>query len=158
MIRVNAPLVTIPRLCFDVYQRRSDVPTVRPSLSFIPRSLGYGTSSSTPTDSLSLPCSCVSQCLLTSICAVLYALWLTSPPPISFAQKETGSIRPGVIGGSKPRVATPEVEKKIDEYKKENPGIFSWEIRDRLIKVNFNKYINEFMSFLLSLLYRFFFF
>jgi paired box protein 3/7 len=49
--------------------------------------------------------------------------------------QETGSIRPGVIGGSKPRVATPEVEKKIEEYKKENPGIFSWEIREQLIKV-----------------------
>lgn len=48
--------------------------------------------------------------------------------------QETGSIRPGVIGGSKPRVATPEVEKKIENYKKDNPGIFSWEIRDRLIK------------------------
>lgn len=52
--------------------------------------------------------------------------------------QETGSIRPGVIGGSKPRVATPEVEKKIDEYKQDNPGIFSWEIRDRLIKVRAN--------------------
>ncbi|XP_023237127.1 paired box protein Pax-3-B-like [Centruroides sculpturatus] len=50
--------------------------------------------------------------------------------------QETGSIRPGVIGGSKPRVATPEVEKKIEEYKRDNPGIFSWEIRDRLIKDN----------------------
>lgn len=39
-----------------------------------------------------------------------------------------------MIGGSKPRVATPEVEKKIETYKKDNPGIFSWEIRDRLIK------------------------
>nr|XP_037271981.1 protein gooseberry-like [Rhipicephalus microplus] len=48
--------------------------------------------------------------------------------------QETGSIRPGVIGGSKPRVATPEVEKRIEEYKRENPGYFSWEIRDRLIK------------------------
>ncbi|KAL0275225.1 UNVERIFIED_CONTAM: hypothetical protein PYX00_003152 [Menopon gallinae] len=48
--------------------------------------------------------------------------------------QETGSIRPGVIGGSKPRVATPEVEKRIEEYKKSNPGIFSWEIRDKLIK------------------------
>ena len=38
--------------------------------------------------------------------------------------QETGSIRPGVIGGSKPRVATPEVENKIEEYKKDNPGIF----------------------------------
>lgn len=49
--------------------------------------------------------------------------------------QETGSIRPGVIGGSKPRVATPEVEKRIEDYKKSNPGIFSWEIRDKLIKV-----------------------
>lgn len=49
--------------------------------------------------------------------------------------QETGSIRPGVIGGSKPRVATPEVETKIEEYKKVNPGIYSWEIRDKLIQV-----------------------
>ncbi|XP_045163865.2 paired box protein Pax-3-B-like isoform X2 [Mercenaria mercenaria] len=48
--------------------------------------------------------------------------------------QETGSIRPGVIGGSKPRVATPEVERKIETYKRDNPGIFSWEIRDRLLK------------------------
>ncbi|KAJ8923266.1 hypothetical protein NQ315_001823 [Exocentrus adspersus] len=48
--------------------------------------------------------------------------------------QETGSIRPGVIGGSKPRVATQEVEARIEELKKEQPGIFSWEIRDRLIK------------------------
>ncbi|XP_018497108.1 protein gooseberry-like [Galendromus occidentalis] len=48
--------------------------------------------------------------------------------------QETGSIRPGVIGGSKPRVATPDVEKRIEDYRKENPGIFSWEIRDRLVK------------------------
>ena len=53
--------------------------------------------------------------------------------------QETGSIRPGVIGGSKPRVATPEVENKIEEYKKDNPGIFSWEIRERLVKVIFLK-------------------
>lgn len=39
-----------------------------------------------------------------------------------------------MIGGSKPRVATPDIEKRIEEYRKENPGIFSWEIRDRLIK------------------------
>jgi paired box protein 3/7 len=49
--------------------------------------------------------------------------------------QETGSIRPGVIGGSKPRVSTPEVENKIEECKRNNPSIFSWEIRDRLIKV-----------------------
>ena len=55
---------------------------------------------------------------------------------ISIRYQETGSIRPGVIGGSKPRVATPEVENKIEEYKRDNPGIFSWEIRERLIKVS----------------------
>ncbi|XP_050094230.1 protein gooseberry [Anopheles aquasalis] len=48
--------------------------------------------------------------------------------------QETGSIRPGVIGGSKPRVSTPEIENRIEELRKANPGIFSWEIRDRLIK------------------------
>lgn len=39
-----------------------------------------------------------------------------------------------MIGGSKPRIATPEIENRIEDYKKENQGIFSWEIRDRLIK------------------------
>uniref|UniRef100_A0A3Q3IA17 Paired box 7b n=1 Tax=Monopterus albus TaxID=43700 RepID=A0A3Q3IA17_MONAL len=49
--------------------------------------------------------------------------------------QETGSIRPGAIGGSKPRqVATPDVEKRIEEYKRDNPGMFSWEIRDKLLK------------------------
>ncbi|XP_066259836.1 protein gooseberry-neuro-like [Euwallacea similis] len=48
--------------------------------------------------------------------------------------QETGSIRPGVIGGSKPRVATTDIEDKIEQMRKDNPEIFSWEIRDRLIK------------------------
>ncbi|XP_023016562.2 paired isoform X1 [Leptinotarsa decemlineata] len=48
--------------------------------------------------------------------------------------QETGSIRPGVIGGSKPRVATPDVENRIEQYKRENPSIFSWEIKERLVK------------------------
>uniref|UniRef100_A0A0K2TXH3 Uncharacterized protein n=1 Tax=Lepeophtheirus salmonis TaxID=72036 RepID=A0A0K2TXH3_LEPSM len=51
--------------------------------------------------------------------------------------QETGSIRPGVIGGTKPKLATPEIEKKVDMYKNENPGVFSWEVRDRLIKEGF---------------------
>ncbi|XP_051934932.1 paired box protein Pax-3b isoform X2 [Hippocampus zosterae] len=48
--------------------------------------------------------------------------------------QETGSIRPGAIGGSKPKATTPDVEKRIEECKRENPGMFSWEIRDKLLK------------------------
>ncbi|XP_020910178.1 paired box protein Pax-5 isoform X2 [Exaiptasia diaphana] len=49
---------------------------------------------------------------------------------------ETGSIKPGVIGGSKPKVATPGVVTKIAEYKMSNPTMFAWEIRDRLLSEN----------------------
>lgn len=43
-------------------------------------------------------------------------------------------LRPSWIGGSKPKVATPKVVSKIEEYKKENPTIFAWEIREKLMK------------------------
>lgn len=56
------------------------------------------------------------------------------PPCPPQRYQDTGSIRPGAIGGSKPRVATPEVETRIETYKRDNPNIFSWEIRDRLLK------------------------
>lgn len=46
---------------------------------------------------------------------------------------ETGSVLPGAIGGSKPRVTTPHVVKSIREYKRADPGMFAWEIRDRLL-------------------------
>ncbi|GAB1599925.1 paired box protein Pax-5-like isoform X2 [Argonauta hians] len=49
---------------------------------------------------------------------------------------ETGSIKPGVIGGSKPKVATPKVVEAIARYKQENPTMFAWEIRDRLLSEN----------------------
>lgn len=48
--------------------------------------------------------------------------------------QETGSILPGAIGGSKPRVTTPKVVGKIREYKHKDPGIFAWEIRDKLLQ------------------------
>ncbi len=53
---------------------------------------------------------------------------------------ETGSIKPRSIGGSKPRVATPEIVQHITAYKHENPSIFAWEIREKLLK---NKICNE---------------
>ena len=43
-----------------------------------------------------------------------------------------------VIGGSKPKVATPLVVNKIESYKRENPTIFAWEIRERLISEGTN--------------------
>ncbi|MCL4142368.1 UNVERIFIED_CONTAM: hypothetical protein GTU68_026734, partial [Idotea baltica] len=46
---------------------------------------------------------------------------------------ETGSYKAGVIGGSKPKVATPIVVDAIAKYKRENPTMFAWEIRDRLL-------------------------
>ncbi|XP_067045730.1 uncharacterized protein [Acropora muricata] len=46
---------------------------------------------------------------------------------------ETGSVRPGAIGGSKPKVATPRVVSKILAYKEDNPCIFAWEIRNNLL-------------------------
>uniref|UniRef100_A0A3Q3EZH8 Paired domain-containing protein n=1 Tax=Labrus bergylta TaxID=56723 RepID=A0A3Q3EZH8_9LABR len=46
---------------------------------------------------------------------------------------ETGSIRPGAIGGSKPKVATPKVVQMILHLKHSDPTMFAWEIRDRLL-------------------------
>ncbi|KAF8370310.1 pax-2 [Pristionchus pacificus] len=46
---------------------------------------------------------------------------------------ETGSIRPGVIGGSKPKVATNRVVDCISAYKRANPTMFAWEIREKLL-------------------------
>merc|ERR1719232_636845 len=46
---------------------------------------------------------------------------------------ETGTFRAGVIGGSKPKVATPHVVDAIAKYKRENPTMFAWEIRERLV-------------------------
>jgi len=46
---------------------------------------------------------------------------------------ETGSVRPGAIGGSKPKVATPKVVHRIVKLKEENPCMFAWEIRNSLL-------------------------
>ena len=47
---------------------------------------------------------------------------------------DPATVRPGSIGGSKPKVATPAVVNKIVQYKQQNPTIFAWEIRDRLVE------------------------
>ncbi|XP_071509797.1 paired box protein Pax-6-like [Diadema antillarum] len=41
--------------------------------------------------------------------------------------------RSSAIGGSKPKVATPAVVAKIESLKRDNPTIFAWEIRDKLV-------------------------
>ena len=51
----------------------------------------------------------------------------------NFRFYETGNFKAGGIGGSKPKVATPHVVDTISKYKKDNPTMFAWEIRDRLL-------------------------
>ncbi len=46
---------------------------------------------------------------------------------------ETGSIEPGAIPSSKSREITPEIAKRIEAFVLEQPDMFSWEVRDRLL-------------------------
>lgn len=46
---------------------------------------------------------------------------------------ETGSIEPGAIPSSKSREITPEITKRIEAFIVEQPDMFSWEVRDRLL-------------------------
>ncbi|ESO12520.1 hypothetical protein HELRODRAFT_144418, partial [Helobdella robusta] len=49
---------------------------------------------------------------------------------------KNGSLLPGNTGGSRPRVSTKDVVAAVCRYKMELPGLFGWEIRDRLISEN----------------------
>lgn len=49
--------------------------------------------------------------------------------------QETGSYKPGVIGGSKPRIASPEIEARIREIRKLHPNISTEQIREKLIQM-----------------------
>ena len=48
--------------------------------------------------------------------------------------KETGSCLPKPRIGSRPTVRTPRVIEAVIAYKQENPSLFSWQIRDKLLK------------------------
>merc|ERR1719232_229876 len=60
--------------------------------------------------------------------AALQASSVASPASTGASPSNPNRI-PGTVGGSKPKVATPEVVGKIEGYKHENPTIFAWEIR-----------------------------
>ena len=45
--------------------------------------------------------------------------------------RKTGTISPGQIGGSKPKVTTLLVVDRVRQYKLTNPQIFAWEIRQK---------------------------
>lgn len=75
---------------------------------------------------------CVSKILGRFVCQNRLS-FLNPTLALHFRFYETGSIKPGVIGGSKPKVATPEVVEAICKYKAENPTMFAWEIRDMLL-------------------------
>lgn len=44
-----------------------------------------------------------------------------------------GQLKKNVIGGSKPKVATPMVIARIERYKMEHPTMFAWEIKEKLL-------------------------
>ena len=39
-----------------------------------------------------------------------------------------------MVGGTKPKVELAVLVKKVEEYKERNPGIFSWEVKERLVE------------------------
>lgn len=72
----------------------------------------------------------VSPCEISNRLMVSYGTIIKILGPIY----DPRSVRSSSIGGSKPKVATPAVVNKIVQYKHQNPTIFAWEIRDRLME------------------------
>ena len=50
--------------------------------------------------------------------------------------RKTGSIQPGGEGSGRPRVITPRIAQRNEQYTKQQPGLYSCEIRDRLVQDN----------------------
>ena len=50
--------------------------------------------------------------------------------------RKTGSIQPGGEGLGRPQVITPHIAQRIELYTKRQPGLYSREIRDRLVQDN----------------------
>ena len=50
--------------------------------------------------------------------------------------RKTGSIQPGGEGVGRPRVISPLIAQKIKQLANQQPGLYSWEIRDRLVQEN----------------------
>ena len=64
--------------------------------------------------------------------SLLVKLWSKFGTLFENRYLETGTILPGCIGGSKPRVTTPFIVAKIVDYKQRHQTLFAWEIREKL--------------------------
>ncbi len=53
---------------------------------------------------------------------------------ILYKYAETGTVSPGQVGGSRPRLSIGTVERHVVRMKKDNASLFSWEIREKLIE------------------------
>lgn len=79
-----------------------------------------------PKRHMRLPC-------ITNI-SVVDALSASSNGVTAFCRfRKTGSIDPGHIGGSKPKVTTIDVVSRVRQCKADNPQMFAWEIRQRSV-------------------------
>ena len=61
---------------------------------------------------------------------------LTSNIHIAFRYQETGSVKPGAIGGTRQKQNNQvDIEKKVEAIKRKNPTICAWQVQEQLVKV-----------------------